>query len=100
MMSEYPFKIYTPLTFPEEIMLERSQSFYELMDKRRTVRDFSNKPIDHRIIENCIKTANTAPSGANKQPWTFCVVSNPEIKKQISEIRRKRFKRWKLYKCK
>ena len=53
------------------------------MDKRRTFRDFSDKPVPKEVIENIILTASTAPSGAHKQPWTFCVVSDPEIKKQI-----------------
>ena len=47
------------------------------------MRDFSDKKIPETLIENIIKTAGTAPSGAHKQPWTFCVVTNPEIKKQI-----------------
>jgi nitroreductase len=53
------------------------------MDNRRTCRDFFDKPIDKQVIENIIMAASTAPSGAHKQPWTFCVVSNTEIKKQI-----------------
>ena len=64
-------------------MLKRSMEFFEFMNKRRTVRDFSDKPVPKVIIENVIKTASTAPSGAHKQPWTFCVVTDPEIKKQI-----------------
>jgi nitroreductase len=53
------------------------------MDLRRTCRDFSDKPVPAAVIENILLTASTAPSGAHKQPWTFCVISNPEIKKQI-----------------
>ncbi len=64
-------------------MKTRSELFLEWMDTRRTVRDFSDKPIPETIIENIILSASTAPSGAHKQPWTFCVVKNPEIKKQI-----------------
>jgi iodotyrosine deiodinase len=60
-----------------------SSNFYHFMDRRRTVRDFSNQPIAREVIENIIKTASTAPSGAHKQPWTFCVVSNPELKTEI-----------------
>jgi len=66
-----------------EEMLERSVAYYEAMNSRRSVRDYSNKDVPRKVIENIIKTASTAPSGAHKQPWTFCVVSNPEIKKQI-----------------
>lgn len=64
-------------------MLERSRAFYAFMNQRRTVRDFSDKPVPLEIIENIIKTAGTAPSGAHKQPWTFCVVQDPDIKRQI-----------------
>jgi len=67
----------------EKEMIERSDLLFSEMDQRRTVREFSQKPIDKKIIENCIKIAGTAPSGANKQPWYFVVVSNPEIKKEI-----------------
>ncbi|MEM7039507.1 MAG: nitroreductase family protein, partial [Bacteroidota bacterium] len=52
-------------------------------DRRRTVRDFSDKPVPRELIDQIIMTASTAPSGAHKQPWTFCVVTDPEIKKQI-----------------
>ncbi len=67
----------------EEEMVQNSAEFYAEMNRRRTVRDFSSKPIAKDIIENCIKTAGTAPSGANKQPWHFVVVSNPNLKKKI-----------------
>ena len=53
------------------------------MDSRRSVRDFSDKEIPESVIENILLTASTAPSGAHKQPWTFCVVKDPEIRKQI-----------------
>lgn len=66
--------------------LTQSKQFYELMNKRRSVRFFSNKDIPIEIINNCIKTASTAPSGAHKQPWTFCVVSNKELKHKIREL--------------
>jgi iodotyrosine deiodinase len=79
----YTFTRYQPETYPEQEIIQRSESFYHWMDTRRSVRDFSDKPIPKSVIENLIRTANTAPSGAHKQPWTFCVVSDPEIKKQI-----------------
>lgn len=53
------------------------------MNKRRTVRDFDSRPIPQEVMENIIRTAGSAPSGANKQPWTFCLISDPIIKKQI-----------------
>ncbi len=64
-------------------MLGRSKEFVAYMKKRRTVRDFSSDEIDLEIIKNCVEAAASAPSGANKQPWHFVVVKNPEIKKQI-----------------
>jgi len=67
---------------PEE-MIKRSESFYNQVKQRRTVRDFSDKPVSKVVIENCICTAGTAPSGANLQPWHFVVVSDPKIKKRI-----------------
>jgi iodotyrosine deiodinase len=79
----YPFISYHPQQFSPAEMLERSRAFYAFMNQRRTVRDFSDKPVPLEIIENIIKTAGTAPSGAHKQPWTFCVVQDPDIKRQI-----------------
>ena len=77
------FKKFEAFTYPEQEMLEKSKSFFSLMDHRRSIREFSDQPVAKEVIENIIITASTAPSGAHKQPWTFCVVSNPEIKKQI-----------------
>lgn len=81
--KEYEFIIHEPLRYNEEKMIEESRNFFSLMDKRRTVRDYSDKLVPKEVIENIIKTASTAPSGAHKQPWTFCVVSDPAIKKEI-----------------
>ncbi len=64
-------------------MLERSRDFKKLMRSRRSVREFSSDPVDLEIIINTVKTAATAPSGANKQPWSFCLVIDPEIKARI-----------------
>ena len=61
----------------------RSRIFFENLSTRRTIRNFSDKPVDREIIENCIKTACTAPSGANMQPWHFVLISNADIKRQI-----------------
>lgn len=77
----------TPLS--KEKSKEESHSFYRLMNKRRSIRHFSDKPVDKEIIENIILTASSAPSGAHKQPWTFCAVSNSAIKKQIREAAEK-----------
>ena len=61
----------------------RSEDFFLSMNKRRSVRDFSDQKIPKVVMENIIKAASTSPSGAHKQPWTFCVISNPELKKKI-----------------
>ena len=66
----------------EELLIE-SKSHHQFMEGRRTVREFSTEPIAMEIIENMIMAASTAPSGANKQPWTFCVVTSPDLKSQI-----------------
>lgn len=69
---------------PEE-QITKSESFYKLLNDRRSIRTYSEKQVDVKIIETIIKTASTAPSGAHKQPWTFCVISNPLLKKKIRE---------------
>jgi nitroreductase len=69
---------------PEE-MLARATAFREEMSRRRTVRDFSERPVDRAVIEQCLRAAGFAPNGANLQPWHFVVVSDPRIKKQIRE---------------
>ena len=78
---------FIPLTsykiISDKEMLKRSKEFYADIIKRRTVRDFSDKPVQKGVIDNCILAAGTAPSGANLQPWHFVVVSDPKIKKQI-----------------
>jgi iodotyrosine deiodinase len=79
----HPFVRYTQESPPEADMLTKSKQFYNWINKRRTVRDFSDKPIPQEVINDILLAASTAPSGAHKQPWTFCVVSNPDIKKQI-----------------
>ncbi len=77
------FVAYTRDTYNAEEMIERSSTFFHWLDSRRTVRDYSDKPVPKEVIENILKSASTAPSGAHKQPWVFCVVSNPELKKKI-----------------
>lgn len=80
---------YSHVHYESNEMIDRSQKFYDWLETRRSVRDFSDKHVPKEVIENIIKSASTAPSGAHKQPWTFCVVSNPEIKKQIREAAEK-----------
>lgn len=78
---------FQPLTqyqaYPPEEMAQRAADFYTKMARRRTVRHFSDRPVAREIIENCLRTAGTAPNGANKQPWHFVVVSSPALKRQI-----------------
>lgn len=70
-------------SYSEDEMRKRALDYFLQMNRRRTVRDFSSKEVPREIIEQCIKTANTAPSGANLQPWHFVAVSNSEIKRKI-----------------
>ncbi|MGB1287892.1 MAG: nitroreductase family protein [Aggregatilineales bacterium] len=77
-----------PLNFDyltPEAQQTRSHEFLENMRTRRTVRDYAEKAVPFELIQNAIATAGTAPSGANQQPWTFVVVSNPEMKKRLRE---------------
>ncbi len=79
----YPF---IPLEFerlPVDEMHRRAAEFEQRMKTRRTVRDFSDEPVPFELIETAIRIAGRAPSGANFQPWTFVVVSNPEVKRKI-----------------
>lgn len=66
-------------------MTARAAAFYEEMRRRRTVRDFSDRPVPRALIEDCLRAAGAAPSGANQQPWHFVVVSDPAVKGQIRE---------------
>jgi len=84
MMNNYKFVPHTDYKeYPEEEMKERAKSFYEDLKRRRTVRDFSSRPVPREVIENCILAAGTAPNGANKQPWHFAVVESADIKKKL-----------------
>lgn len=85
-MKSYEFQ---PLSDYEEYsadeMSDRASDFLSEMRRRRTVRDFSDRPVPRRVIEDCIRTASTAPSGANMQPWHFVVVQDAETKRQIRQ---------------
>jgi iodotyrosine deiodinase len=94
-MSDYPT---IPLPnyeeYPPEEMQRRVSSFYKSVDRRRTVREFSDRHVPREIIETALQAANTAPSGANLQPWHFAVVSGPETKRKIrvaAEIEEREF---------
>ena len=74
----YPYK-----KLDNEEMAIRSSSFRIQMDARRSIRSFSSEPIDKKIIEDIIMTASSAPSGAHKQPWSFCAISDSKLKAEI-----------------
>ncbi|CAG7734283.1 unnamed protein product [Allacma fusca] len=72
--------------YSEEVMLERSLEFYQDMNNRRTLRYYSSEPVPREVIENIIRTAGTAPSGAHTEPWTFVVLSDPDLKQRVREL--------------
>lgn len=77
-----------PLAFhlrPEPEMRARARAFFETMRTRHTVRDFSPQAVPREIIETALRTAGTAPNGANLQPWHFAVISDPAVKHRIRE---------------
>ncbi|GAB5437727.1 nitroreductase family protein [Falsiruegeria mediterranea] len=82
---------YTTLPLPDRAdlsddeMRAAAQAFHEVMGKRHTVRDYSDRPVSQQVIEDCIRTAGTAPSGANHQPWHFVAIRNPALKQRIRE---------------
>lgn len=71
--------------YSHDEMIQRSAAFYADMQRRRSVRSFSDRPVPREVIENCLRAAGTAPSGAHMQPWHFVVVSDPAVKQQIQE---------------
>ncbi len=82
-MTDYPFIPYRPPRLDEAEMRRRGTDFYRLMDRRRSVRTFAPDPVPRELVENAIRTASTAPSGAHRQPWRFVVIGDPEIKREI-----------------
>ncbi|MFI5530597.1 nitroreductase family protein [Kitasatospora sp. NPDC051853] len=74
-----------PMTVPAHEAAARTQAFHEVMDQRRTVRDYSTRPIPEEVIDWAIRTASTAPSGAHVQPWRFVVITDPERKRRLRE---------------
>ena len=71
--------------YPPEEMRRRAAGFLAEMRRRHTARDFSPRPVPREVIEDCIRTAGTAPSGATQQPWFFAVIGDPETKRRIRE---------------
>jgi iodotyrosine deiodinase len=82
-INNFEFCKYEPLEYTALQMQQQAEAFYAKMNARRSCRYFSNKAVPLSIINQLLLTAGTAPSGAHKQPWTFCVVANAEVKKQI-----------------
>lgn len=69
--------------YPPDEMVARARSFYDEVRRRRTVRDFADRPVPRAMIEDALRTAGTAPSGANLQPWHFAVIEDPALKRRI-----------------
>ena len=72
-------------SFSESEMLAKSSAYFKWLDSRRSVREYAKTTVPKEVIENIIKAASTAPSGAHKQPWTFCAISNADLKSKIRE---------------
>ncbi|MCZ7584372.1 MAG: nitroreductase family protein [Deltaproteobacteria bacterium] len=77
--SSIPYTPFDPDASPEEA----SKKFYETIRRRRSIRDFSDAPVSRETIENIVRAAGTAPSGAHKQPWRFVCVCDPDLKREI-----------------
>jgi nitroreductase len=85
-VTRYPFIPFsTYREYPVDEMRRRADELYQEMNRRRSVRDFCDRSVPREIIESCLRTAGTAPSGANLQPWHFAVVSDPAVKARIRE---------------
>lgn len=84
-INGYTHTLYTSDKKSQEESLINSTLFFEWLDMRRSVREFSSESVSKEVIKNLIKSASTAPSGAHKQPWTFCAISNPALKTKIRE---------------
>lgn len=84
--KQFPFISYRQETLSDEQILKNSVDFYQKIDLRRSVRDFSDKPVPKEVMENLIMSGSTAPSGAHKQPWTFCLISNKSLKSKLRAL--------------
>ncbi|MCB1245791.1 MAG: nitroreductase family protein, partial [Acidimicrobiia bacterium] len=76
----YPTVPYRPRIVPDDERIDRARQVYTEMDTRRSVRDFSDRPVPREMLDLAIAAASTAPSGAHMQPWTFVVTGDPEVK--------------------
>lgn len=82
-MKHHSFISFKGLNYTQDEVFKKSQDFYSFMNQRRSLRMFSDKPVDKKVIENIIMTASTAPSGAHKQPWFFSAIRSSSIKNKI-----------------
>ena len=84
---------YVPLEdfqeYPPAEMIERAETYYNMIKRRRSVRDFSDRDVPQEVIDACLLSAGTAPNGANLQPWHFAVVRSPEVKTKIRDAAEK-----------
>lgn len=89
MSEDQPKPRFEPLPgfreYPEQEMVARAEGFAKEMRRRRSVREFSPRPVPAKVIRSCLDAAGSAPSGANKQPWHFSVVRDPALKRRIRE---------------
>ncbi len=83
LVNGHPHIPYTGTQYELTTSVERANELYQYADCRRSVREYSDRAVPREIIEQIIRTASTAPSGAHKQPWTFCAISDPVIKREI-----------------
>lgn len=84
--SRHGFVPYIRERYTDDEMKKRSEAFFHWADERRSVRHFSPDPVPREVMEHIIMTASTAPSGAHKQPWTFCLISNRELKAELRAL--------------
>lgn len=89
MNEKQPFIPYSTTKSSSEDLIKNSEKYYQEINKRRSIRDFSDKEVPKEVIKNIIKAAGSAPSGAHKQPWTFCVISNTKLKSEIRKLAEK-----------
>lgn len=80
---QHPFVPLEFTEYPEDEMRLRARRYYEEMNRRRSVRHFSDRSVPREIVQDAVRTAGTAPSGAHKQPWQFVLVGTPEIRQAI-----------------
>ena len=82
---DHPTVPYRDLDVPQDGRLERASAVFEEMNRRRSVREFCDRPVPRAMIEYAVRAASTAPSGAHKQPWTFAITEDPVVKRRIRE---------------